>query len=212
MTAAFRFAGLPLALSLVAAGLSAGTLVATPATAQMFSTSYQFLQAVRERDGTKVTELLGEPGTTIINTRDTSTGRTALHIVVERRDLTWLAFLLQRGADPAISDRQGLTPLRQATEIGFVEGARALIERGANVNQANTRGETPLHIAVQRRDIAMVRMLVAAGANADVQDSVAGMSPRDYAAQDTRSATVLAALNAPRPAAPAAAAPVAGPR
>ncbi len=190
--------------------LTIAGVVAAPAAAQLFSDSYEFLEAVRERDGAQVTEYLNRPGTTLVNTRDISTGRTALHIVIERRDIAWLNFLLERGADASIADRAGITPLRQATEIGFVDAARVLIARGTNVNQENARGETALHIAVQRRDMAMVRMLVEAGANPDMQDSVAGKSARDYASEDPRGAAVLAVLNAPgenRPARPVVAGP-----
>ncbi len=189
------FAALALSLS----GLAA--IAAAPATAQLFSESYEFLEAVRERDGTKAMELLNGPSSTLINTRDRSTGETALHIAVARRDMTWLNFLTQRGADTNLTDRSGLTPLISAAQIGFVEGTQALIARGARVNLANGRGETALHIAVQRRDIAMVRALVAAGADADIQDNIAGKSPRDYATEDTRATAVLAALDTRRPAA-----------
>lgn len=182
----------------------------TPASAQLFSESYQFLEAVRERDGAKAMELLNGPSGTLVNTRDRTTGETALHIVVTRRDMVWLNFLTQRGADTNLADRNGLTPLLAAAQIGFVDGAQALIARGARVNQANGRGETALHLAVQRRDIAMVRALVAAGANPDLQDNVAGKSARDYATEDTRASAVLAALDAGRPGA-AVTVPVAGP-
>jgi uncharacterized protein len=187
------------------------TIGTTPAAAQLFSESYQFLEAVRERDGTKAMELLNGPSGTLINTRDRANGETALHIVVARRDMVWINFLLQRSADANIADRAGLTPLLSAAQIGFVEGAQALIARGARVNLANGRGETALHIAVQRRDIAMVRALIAAGADPDQQDNVAGKSPRDYAMDDSRATAVLAALNerraatapnTPRPAGP----------
>lgn len=192
--------------------LSAGSLAiltAPPVAAQMFSESYQFLEAVRERDGSKAMELLNGPSGTLINTRDRSTGETALHIVIARRDMTWLNFLTQRGADTNLDDRNGVTPLLAAAQIGFIDGAQALIARGARVNQANGSGETALHLAVQRRDIAMVRVLMAAGANADQQDNIAGKSPRDYAAEDARAAAVLAVLNERRTA--GATAQVAGP-
>lgn len=181
------------AFALLALPLSA--IAVAPAAAQMFSDSYEFLEAVRERDGAKAMELLNGPSGTIINTRDRSTGETALHIVVARRDTTWMNFILQRGANANIADRSGLTPLLSAAQIGFVEGAQILIGRGAQVNLGNSRGETALHIAVQRRDIAMVRALIAAGANPDSQDNVAGKSPRDYAADDNRAGAVLAVLN-----------------
>lgn len=190
----------------LAAGLSA-----TPAAAQaMFSESYRFLEAVRERNITEVNEFLNQPGTNIVNTRDITTGRTGLHIVIEGRDLPWTNLLLQRGADPRIADRTGLTPLRLAAQIGFVDGAQALLARGANVNQSTASGVTALHVAVQRRDLAMVRILMAAGANPDLPDNVAGKSARDYANEDRRGAAIVSALNATtanRPAGPAVAGP-----
>lgn len=203
---AFRFALLA-SLGAAATGM---TLTSGPATAQMFSAGYQFLEAVRERDGTKATELLGGPGgATLINTRDAGSGDTALHIVVTRRDTVWIRFLLQRRADANIANRAGLTPLMAATQIGFVDGIQALVGGGARVNGANTRGETPLHIAVQRRDLQTVQALMALGADASVQDSVTGKSPLDYAREDGRSAAIVAALTAPprTPASPQAAGP-----
>jgi uncharacterized protein len=182
-------------LGVAAAGI---TLASAPAAAQNFSASYQFLEAVRERDGTKATELLGAPGgATLINTRDLSSGDTALHIVVARRDTVWIRFLLQRRADANIANRAGLTPLMAATQIGFVDGVQALVGGGARVNGTNTRGETPLHIAVQRRDLQTVQALLALGADATIQDSVTGKSPLDYAREDGRSAAIVAALTAP---------------
>lgn len=43
--------------------------VSIPAQAQ-FSDSYKFLEAVRKKEGDKVTEALNEPGTQIVNTKD----------------------------------------------------------------------------------------------------------------------------------------------
>lgn len=182
------------ALALTLAGVTAA-----PVAAQLFSDSYQFLEAVRERDGTKAMQLLAGPSGTLINTRDRVTGETGVHIAVARRDTVWLNFLTQRGADTNLADRSGTTPLLSAAAIGFVDGVQVLIARGARVDMPNGRGETALHLAVQRRDLALVRALIAAGANPDAQDNVAGKSPRDYATDDTRSAAVLAALNEQRP-------------
>lgn len=159
-----------------------------------FSDSYNFLKAVRERDGTKATDLLNEPGSTIVNTRELSTGTTALHIVVERRDTTWIAFLLQKGADPNIADKQGTTPLMLATMLRYPDGAEALLKKKARVDEANNSGETPLIRAVQLRDIAMVRLLLENGADPDHVDSIAGQSARDYASGDARAASILAEI------------------
>lgn len=166
---------------------------AAPASAQ-FSDSYNFLKAVGDRDGEEANKFLNRPGTVIINTRDSSTGRAALHIVVERKDATWLAFLLQKGANPNIRDKEGLTPLMLATQLRFVDGAKILLAENADVNDANKQGETALIRAVQLRDSEMVRLLLARGADPDRTDTLAGLSARDYAQRDRRAASILAEI------------------
>jgi uncharacterized protein len=168
------------------------TALAIPTIAfAQFSESYNFLKAVRDRDGTKTTEIISKPGSITIDTREASSGESALHIVTKGRDLTWLGFLLSRGAKPDIRDAQGQTPLMIAAQLGFVEGAQALIKRGATIDLANSSGETPLIRAVQIRDAAMVRLLLISGANPNKTDSVAGLSARDYATRDRRSPAIL---------------------
>jgi ankyrin repeat protein len=183
------------AVRLILVSVTAAMLVPSPAAAQ-FSDSYNFLKAVRERDGAEAQKLLNDETSRVINTRDITTGETALMIVVQRRDLAWMRFLIGKGANPGTADRQGMTPLLHATLLGFTEGAELLLEKGAQVDQANSRGETPLIMAVQRRDTAMVRMLVARKANPDKADHIAGMSARDYARRDDRTGTMLALLDA----------------
>lgn len=195
-----RFA-LPLGLAL---------LLAAPMAAQaQFSDSYKFLKAARERDGTTVTELLNDPASRIINTRDDATGETALAMAVRRRDTVWTRFLLQKGADPAIGDKQGVTPLMHAALLDFADGAEALIGSKAEVNQTNRRGETALILAVQQKNAALVRLLMRNGANPDLSDHIAGMSARDYAKRNDRSGQMLELLNAGQAATKA---PVFGPK
>lgn len=165
-----------------------------------FSDSYNFLKAVRDRDGNKATEILSKPGTVIVDTRDVSSGEAALHIVTKRRDATWLSFLLARGAKPDIRDRDGNTPLILAAQIGFVEGADLLLKRGAPVDGVNGRGETPLIIAVQQRDVGMVRLLLASGASPSRTDRATGLSALDYAQRDNRAAIILKLLQEAKPA------------
>lgn len=160
-----------------------------------FSDGYNFLKAVKDRDGAKVTELAGRAGSTIINARDISTGETALHIVVERRDAAWVAFLLAKDANPNITDGSGTTPLMLATRLRFIEGAEALLNNGAQVDKPNNSGETPLIRAVQLRDMGLIRLLVKNGANPDKSDALAGMSARDYAIRDGRSQAILDILD-----------------
>lgn len=181
-------------------------LVAVPASAQMtYSDSFTFLKAVKERDGDKVTDLVNQPGSVVINTRDRSSGEGALHYVVRGRDLNWLVFLLGKGARPDLASNRGDTPLTLAAQIGWLEGAEQLLARRASVDLGNGRGETALIIATQRRDLPMVRMLLGRRADPKRPDRVAGMSALDYARQDPRAGAVLKLLEAKvAPAKPAA--------
>jgi hypothetical protein len=160
--------------TLVALGL------AGPAQGQMYSPAHKFLEAVDKKNGGEILQMLSQPGSTLINSRDVSTNRTALHIVVERRDLTWLNFLLARGADPNLADNKGVTPLLLAVRIGFLDAVDALVKKGARVDEGNSTGETPLISAVHSRNLPLMRALLVAGADPDRADN-SGRSARDYA-------------------------------
>lgn len=153
--------------------------LAAPAAAQFQSEGYQFLEAVKDREGDKATDMLSKPGTQIVNSRDLTSGDTGLHIVVARSDLLWIRFLLQRGADPNIRNKKGMTPLQLATAMGFTDGVEALIKGGASINVADQTGETPLIAAVHARNVPLVRLLLAKGADPDRNDN-SGRSARDY--------------------------------
>lgn len=174
----------------LAAGLSFA--LAQPAQAQ-FSPSYKFLDAVKKKDGDAVNAALSDPASQIVNTRDVTSGQSALHIVTARRDLTWMQFLVGKGANVNIRDNRGTTPLEVAAELGFVEGVEFLIGVGARVDEPNNTGSTPLIEAVSRRDLALVRVLLKAGANPDRPDN-SGRSARDYATLDGKTNPILAEI------------------
>ncbi|WP_247713435.1 ankyrin repeat domain-containing protein [Qipengyuania polymorpha] len=155
-------------------------MLASPLAAQFQSDGYKFIKAVRDRDGDVATQMLDEPGTTIVNAREISSGETALHAVVQARDLTWVKFLLQRGANPNIADKNGVYPIQIAAQLGFIEGVERLIKGGAEVDVSDSTGETPLISAVHRRDLKLIELLVEKGASADRTDN-SGRSARDYA-------------------------------
>jgi uncharacterized protein len=190
--------------------LAAIALLPSAASAQ-FSASYNFIKAVKERDGTKATEMVSKPGSgsVIIDTRDREKGETALHLVTRDRDLQWMGFLLGKGANPNVRDNEGNSPLMIATQIRFVEGVQTLIRARGNVNLANNSGETPLIRAVQQRDVGLVRLLLKAGSNPDKADTIAGLSARDYAKRDVRGAAILKIIEEP---AAKPAGPVSGPK
>lgn len=165
-------------------------LVASPAAAQFQSEGYKFLSAVRDAKPNDVISALNKPGNTLVNTRDTSTGETALHIVVKRGDQAYASFLLAKGADANARDNRGNTPLTLAVVGGFDNLIPLLVASRANVNLGNTSGETPLILAVHRRDAQMVRDLLKDGADPDQPDVLAGKSARDYATLDPRNTQI----------------------
>lgn len=191
------------------AAMAVALLLPGAASAQFMSESYKFLEAIRKSDGEAVSKYVEAPGTTLVNTRDRTTGETALMIVIGRRDITYMRYLLGHGARTDIAANDGRTPLMTAVEKRFAEGVEVLLSNGANVNQANGKGETPLIRAVQLQDVAMVRQLIAAGADPKKGDSLTGMSARDYAERDARIPGMLEALDQAKP--KAAAKPVQGP-
>lgn len=169
-------------------------LAATPAYAQRFSDSFQFLDAVRKSDGSKVMQIMTDTNGSIVNTKDRSTGEAALHIVAKNGDPVYLRYLIQKGANPNIQDAQGNSPMMIAVNNGWDEGVEILITYHANVNLGNSSGETPLIRAVQLRKKDLVVTLLAAGADPDKPDVIAGMSARDYAKRDTRSPAITKLL------------------
>ncbi len=152
---------------------------AAPALAQ-FSESYKFLEAVRKKEGDKVTEALADPAQTVINTRDVTSGESALHIVTNRRDLTWMQFLIAKGANVNARDAKGITPLVSAVNANFAEGVELLLGKGARLDDSNNAGETPLITAVHNRNVPVLRLLLKAGADPDRADN-SGRSAKDYA-------------------------------
>ena len=125
-------------------------------------------------------EALGDGGPTLINTRDATTGDTALHIVTARRDLQWMTFLLYKGSNVNARNDRGETPLSLAVGVGFVEGVDMLLSGGARVNDPGADGETPLIAAVHQRNIQLVRTLIKAGGDPTRADN-SGRTARDYA-------------------------------
>jgi ankyrin repeat protein len=185
-------------LMAVAAAAIALSVLGVPAHAQG-SDSYKFLKAIRGGDAAEVEKLLATPNLVLVNTKDSAKGETALHIVAGERNLTWLSYLIGKGAKVDAQTREGSTALAVAAQLGWVEGAEQLLAQGAAVDLANGRGETPLILAVQRRDLAMVRLLLDQGANPNKPDRVAGYSALDYAKRDRRSANILKALETAGP-------------
>lgn len=164
---------------------------AEPAAAQVAkSDGESFVEAMREGNGSKAVALVEKPGSTVVNYRG-GDGNAGLHIAMRGRNGNWIGFLLSRGADPNIADKNGDTPLILAARLGYSEGAARMLMGRALVDKANRLGETALIVAVQQRQPAIARMLLEAGANPDKTDHASGYSARDYAKRDNRSQELL---------------------
>jgi ankyrin repeat protein len=191
------FAGMVMALSAISAAAPAQKFT------QFTSFGYQFIDAVRDRDGNKLNALLESQPAGLVNSKSID-GDTGLNITIARSDYDWTAFLINKGADPNLAGKGGDTPLIVASRVGFADAVRWLLKRGAKVDLDNRMGETPLIVAVQQRQVPIVRLLLAEGANPDEADSAAGLSARDYARRDTRSRQILQLIEAKKPKAAAA--------
>ena len=180
----------------VAAGLL--SVAATPALSQISPASADFVKAVKEKNGNKVTELLQSNPPGIVDARD-GDGNTALIIAILRQDSDWTEFLIGKGADIDLPGKGGDTPLIASARASFEEAVEWLVGAGAKVDATNRAGETPLIVAVQQRDLRMARILLSAGADPDKTDHAQGFSAREYAERDPRARQILEAINARRP-------------
>lgn len=178
----------PLSLALIAPVVMVALM---PSAAQaQFSDSYKFLEAVKKKDDVKVEEMLANGGPNLVNTADLSSGDTALHIVTQRRDITWLEFLIAKGADVNARNGKGQTALVLACNLNWIEGVDLLVAVGAKVDIPSTTGETPLITAVHNRNVGLMRILLKGGADPDRTDN-SGRSARDYARLDPKADTLL---------------------
>ena len=169
----------------------AAALASAPAAAQLTGSDGEaFVAALREGESSKALDLVEKPGSTVVNYRG-GDGNGGLHIVMRNRNANWVGFLLSRGADPNIPDKNGDTPLILAARLGFSEGAARTLMHGALVDKTNKLGETALIVAVQQRQAGIVKMLLEAGADPDRTDHASGYSARDYAKRDNRSQDIL---------------------
>jgi ankyrin repeat protein len=170
---------------------AAAVCIAMPASAQLLNNpGLDLLNALKEGEGTKAYNIVGEGNRAVINYRGPD-NLTPLHVLVQQKNGNWMGFLLAKGADPDIAGPDGDTPLITAARIGFGEGASRLIGARADVNRVNRRGETPLIVAVNQRQPRLVQTLLEAGADPDRRDYVAGFSAREYAKRDTRMPELL---------------------
>jgi ankyrin repeat protein len=119
-------------------------------------------------------------------------GATPLMRAARAGDHAAMRILLQHGADPKLTTKDGNTALLFAAGVGYrdkntrgsesdaLEGLKVMTALGLDVNQENSRGETALHGAAGRGADSIVQYLVAQGARLDAKTKQ-GFTPLDFA-------------------------------
>jgi uncharacterized protein len=121
-------------------------------------------------------------------------GSTPLMRASRNADAPAMRVLLDKGADPAVAQKNGTTALmlaaglghglgvfakEYATEPAMLEAVQVLLDRHVDVNTVNEAGQTALHFAALASD-PVVKLLAQNGARLDVRDKQ-GRTPLDMA-------------------------------
>jgi ankyrin repeat protein len=78
-------------------------------------------------------------------------------------------FLIEKGADIAIANSGGWTPLNSASESGHLEVFKFLVEKRADITVASNSGWMPLYSASNNGHLEVVKFLIKKGADPKVQ-------------------------------------------
>jgi hypothetical protein len=92
--------------------------------------------------------------------RQNNAGETALFLSCARGHQQIVDFLLQKGANPNISNLEGACPCHIAAAMGYSQILQLLVGRGAFVNVLDDEGDSPLHYAVRESQLEAVVYLV----------------------------------------------------
>jgi uncharacterized protein len=134
------------------------------------------------------------PGRSGMDSGDTTLdeGTTPLMRAARSGDAAVMRALLEKGADPKLTTKEGNTALMFAAGVGYrdkftrgteaeaLESLKVALETGLSLDQVNTRGETALHGAANRGADSIVQFLVDHGAKLDVKTKQ-GFTPLDVA-------------------------------
>ncbi len=110
-----------------------------------------------------------------------SDGATAFMRAARGGDVETMHLLIEKGADPKLASKDGLTALSVAAGVSWADKVRSTepqalaavklcVELGLDVNASTDRGETPLHGAALRGANTIITYLVEKGAKLDAKN------------------------------------------
>lgn len=106
-----------------------------------------------------------------MDVQNTVTGNTALHRAVELKRPRILAFLLEKGANMNVLNRDGMTALQLACKTDNCEAVSLFLERGAQLEIRSSYGATALHISALQGNWVAFDLLIIGGADINAWDS-----------------------------------------
>jgi ankyrin repeat protein len=119
-------------------------------------------------------------------------GTTPLMRAARSGDAASMRILLDAGADPKLTTKEGTNALEFAAGVGYrdkntkgteaeaLEALKLCVDRGMDINLANSRGETAVHGAASRGADTIVKYLAEHGANLNAKTG-RGFTPLDVA-------------------------------
>ena len=123
--------------------------------------------------------------------RTLSIGATPFMRAARSADVVVMRYLMDHGADPKLSNKDGANALMLASGLGYTDSNRSTepealaavkfcLDLGFGVNAATDKGETALHGASRRGVNAIIQLLVDKGANINAANKT-GITPLDIA-------------------------------
>lgn len=106
-----------------------------------------------------------------INVKHRLTEDTALHRAIKAGDQLATEFLIEKGADPGVSNLHGLPPLHLAVQNlaaqknSLIQGLIKLIGEGSNIDIEDGQGNAAIHVAANKGCCLSISTLLEQGAN-----------------------------------------------
>ncbi|KAK2756499.1 Nuclear factor NF-kappa-B p100 subunit [Arachnomyces sp. PD_36] len=127
-------------------------------------------------------ELL-EAGTININSEDSYSQNTPLHLAAKSRRPEAVRLLLEAGADVSARNIDGETALHYSASSPDAEIVKLLLNAGAEIDATDVGGATPLHVACGV-SLGPAKALLEAGANVHAETDEDGYTPMSMAEEN----------------------------